>query len=86
MSVTYARDVRMQCPHCGSVDHETKDTRHSAGAIWRRRECNVCHKRFTTYERVQNDPVAAYNEDMDEAEKRVARAVIDLLRARTGLA
>ncbi|MFN2114532.1 MAG: transcriptional regulator NrdR [Anaerolineae bacterium] len=41
----------MKCPFCSASSHVV-DTREVAEAIRRRRECNVCRQRFTTYERV----------------------------------
>ncbi len=41
----------MKCPYCAAPSHVV-DTREVAGAIRRRRECDGCKKRFTTYERV----------------------------------
>jgi transcriptional repressor NrdR len=42
----------MKCPYCGENDTKVIDTMHeSGGGIRRRRECNVCHKRFSTVER-----------------------------------
>ena len=45
----------MRCPFCGQDDSQVKDSRSSedAAAIRRRRLCNACGARFTTYERVQ---------------------------------
>ncbi|MDX6667443.1 MAG: transcriptional repressor NrdR [Solirubrobacteraceae bacterium] len=43
----------MQCPFCGSTKHRVLDSREAADAIRRRRECEACEERFTTYERVQ---------------------------------
>ncbi len=43
----------MVCPYCGQQDSKVLDKRDSeAGAIRRRRECAVCHERYTTYERI----------------------------------
>lgn len=42
----------MQCPHCGEADSRVIDTRATGEGIRRRRECNACNKRFTTYEQV----------------------------------
>jgi hypothetical protein len=38
------------CPHCGSDDLAVNDSRPRNNSIWRRRVCNGCTKRFTTYE------------------------------------
>jgi transcriptional repressor NrdR len=42
----------MQCPFCGSGDSRVIDTRDAEGGIRRRRECQACERRFTTYERI----------------------------------
>ncbi len=45
----------MKCPYCSSEDTRVINSRPSdeGAAIRRRRECGVCHRRFTTYERAQ---------------------------------
>lgn len=45
----------MKCPYCGDNDNRVVDSRESKDgiAIRRRRECNICKKRFTTYEKVE---------------------------------
>ncbi|UFN50761.1 transcriptional regulator NrdR [Roseomonas sp. OT10] len=45
----------MRCPFCGSEDTQVKDSRPAddGTAIRRRRFCNACGDRFTTFERVQ---------------------------------
>jgi transcriptional repressor NrdR len=45
----------LKCPFCSSDDTRVVNSRPSdeGAAIRRRRECNVCHRRFTTYERAQ---------------------------------
>lgn len=45
----------MRCPYCSSVDSQVKDSRPTDDntAIRRRRVCNDCGGRFTTFERVQ---------------------------------
>ena len=42
----------MQCPFCVSANSKVIDTRSAEGGIRRRRECEACGRRFTTYERV----------------------------------
>lgn len=42
----------MQCPFCTSTNSRVIDTRDAEGGIRRRRECEDCGRRFTTYERV----------------------------------
>ena len=42
----------MRCPYCQDDDSRVVDTSHDAkGGIRRRRECNNCSQRFSTYER-----------------------------------
>src|SRR3954452_15527915 len=48
----------MQCPYCGSDQHRVVDSREAADAIRRRRQCESCDERFTTYERAE--PVRMY--------------------------
>jgi len=45
----------MRCPACGGSDTRVVDSRDldDAATIRRRRECNVCATRFTTYERIE---------------------------------
>ena len=45
----------MKCPSCGSTGTKVIDSRltKDAGAIRRRRECESCERRFTTYERLE---------------------------------
>jgi len=45
----------MRCPYCGNDDTQVKDSRptEDSAAIRRRRVCNGCGGRFTTFERVQ---------------------------------
>jgi transcriptional repressor NrdR len=45
----------MRCPFCAHEDSQVKDSRPSedGAAIRRRRQCEACGARFTTFERVQ---------------------------------
>lgn len=45
----------MRCPFCSSEDTQVKDSRQAEDntAVRRRRQCNSCGARFTTFERVQ---------------------------------
>ncbi|MCX7703693.1 MAG: transcriptional regulator NrdR [Planctomycetota bacterium] len=49
----------MRCPFCKNDDDKVIDSRSAGGglAIRRRRECNRCGRRFTTYERVEKSPL-----------------------------
>jgi transcriptional repressor NrdR len=45
----------MRCPFCGHEDSQVKDSRPTddGSAIRRRRQCEGCAARFTTFERIQ---------------------------------
>ncbi|VAV96784.1 Ribonucleotide reductase transcriptional regulator NrdR [hydrothermal vent metagenome] len=45
----------MRCPFCSDDDSQVKDSRSAEGGatIRRRRQCQSCGQRFTTFERVQ---------------------------------
>src|SRR5258708_7190074 len=55
----------MKCPYCGNEQDRVLDSRPLDGAsvIRRRRECQACHKRFTTYERLENVPLMVSKSD-----------------------
>ena len=42
----------MRCPYCQKAETKVVDTTHdSRGGVRRRRECEICKQRFSTYER-----------------------------------
>jgi transcriptional repressor NrdR len=45
----------MHCPYCHQLDNRVVDSRLSkdGASVRRRRQCDACGKRFTTYERVE---------------------------------
>jgi transcriptional repressor NrdR len=55
----------MRCPFCGSDDNQVKDSRpvEEGGAVRRRRQCNACGARFTTFERIQLRELAVVKRD-----------------------
>ena len=55
----------MRCPFCGSFDDQVIDSRplDQAASIRRRRECNSCRRRFTTYERLEDLPLVVIKSD-----------------------
>ncbi|MDR0585831.1 MAG: transcriptional regulator NrdR [Treponema sp.] len=74
----------MRCPHCGSIDDKVVESRTLANgeAIRRRRECNGCGYRFTSYERIEDKQFMVVKKDgrrepFDRAkiEKGVTRAL-----------
>ncbi len=61
----------MKCPFCGAQDTKVIDSRPADdnSSIRRRRQCEECGKRFTTYEKLRDN--AAY----DHQERRLQRTV-----------
>ena len=55
----------MRCPFCGKDNTRVIDSRpaEDGNAIRRRRECDVCRKRFTTYEKVEMIPLSVIKKD-----------------------
>lgn len=55
----------MKCPFCGCIDTKVLDSRHNEDntAIRRRRECEECHRRFTTYEKIEMIPLMVIKKD-----------------------
>ena len=55
----------MKCPACNNSDSRVLDSRpvEEGASIKRRRECPACGKRFTTYEVVDNVPIAVVKRD-----------------------
>ncbi|QHN02520.1 transcriptional repressor NrdR [Granulicella sp. WH15] len=55
----------MKCPYCGFGQDRVVDSRESkeADSIRRRRECERCNKRFTTYERIDEIPYMVVKKD-----------------------
>lgn len=54
----------MKCIFCGYNDSKVVDSRYLKDtSIRRRRECLMCHKRFTTYETVETNPMVVTNVD-----------------------
>ena len=56
----------MKCPFCGNEDTRVIDSRPSDdnSTIRRRRQCDKCNKRFTTYEKVETIPLVVIKKDM----------------------
>jgi transcriptional repressor NrdR len=57
--------VIMRCPFCNGFNDQVIDSRplDHASAIRRRRECLECHKRYTTYERLEETPLMVIKSD-----------------------
>ncbi len=55
----------MKCPFCEHPDTKVIDSRHTeeGHAIRRRRECDQCNKRFTTYEKIEEMTLMVVKKD-----------------------
>ena len=55
----------MKCPFCGKENTKVIDSRPADdnSSIRRRRQCDVCGKRFTTYEKVETIPFIVIKKD-----------------------
>ncbi|HLG61814.1 MAG TPA: transcriptional regulator NrdR [Ktedonosporobacter sp.] len=53
----------MKCPYCGGTESRVKDSRDIGDAVHRRRECEQCKGRFSTYERVEKSPLMVIKRD-----------------------
>ena len=55
----------MKCPYCGNIDTRVIDSRPAddGTTIRRRRSCDACNKRFTTYEKVETIPLIVIKKD-----------------------
>lgn len=53
----------MKCPFCGYTESRVKDSRDIGDAIHRRRECEQCKGRFSTYERVEKSVLMVIKRD-----------------------
>lgn len=55
----------MRCPYCGVLDVGVLESRlaEDSTSVRRRRECNRCNKRFTTYERVETIDMVVLKKD-----------------------
>ncbi|HIU16023.1 MAG TPA: transcriptional repressor NrdR [Candidatus Ventricola intestinavium] len=69
----------MKCIYCNCTESRVVDSRPTEdGAIRRRRECEECKRRFTTYEKIEMIPVFVVKKD-----KR--RELFDAAKVRNGI-
>ncbi len=73
----------MKCPFCGSDDTRVIDSRPADEntSIRRRRECDACTKRFTTYEKVESIPLIVIKKDNTREQYDRAKIESGVLRA-----
>ncbi|MBN1689155.1 MAG: transcriptional repressor NrdR [Candidatus Omnitrophica bacterium] len=55
----------MRCPYCKKENDKVIDSRsvNEGTAIRRRRECEACNRRYTTYERIEEVPLFVIKKD-----------------------
>jgi transcriptional repressor NrdR len=73
----------MKCPFCGFAQDRVVDSRESkeADSIRRRRECEKCERRFTTYERIDEIPYMVVKKDGRREKFERHKVLSGLLRA-----
>lgn len=75
----------MRCPKCGGNKSSVVDSRQAEDGktIRRRRECDECHHRFTTYERVEDRTLVVVKKDGTREQfsrDKILMGLFDLLR------
>lgn len=73
----------MKCPYCGQDNTRVMDSRPTDDncAIRRRRLCDACGKRFTTYEKIESIPVIVIKKDNNREPYNRAKIEDGVLRA-----
>ncbi len=73
----------MRCPYCGNPDSKVIDSRgaENGQVIRRRRECKNCSKRFTTFERFEQFPVAVIKRNGDKEPYKREKILTGLRKA-----
>jgi transcriptional repressor NrdR len=73
----------MKCPFCGNPDSKVIDSRSAENGqvIRRRRECKNCRRRFTTFERFEQFPVAVVKRNGDKEPYRREKILVGLRKA-----
>ena len=73
----------MKCPYCTNPDTKVIDSRpaEDGNSIRRRRSCDVCGKRFTTYEKVETIPLVVIKKDNNREQYDRSKIEAGILRA-----
>jgi len=73
----------LKCPYCGYSESKVVDSRPTdeEAAIRRRRECEKCGKRFTTYEKIEEMPLIIVKKDGSREVYQRSKMMNGLLRA-----
>lgn len=73
----------MKCPYCNHPDTRVTDSRpaEDGSAIRRRRSCDECGKRFTTYEKVETIPLIIIKKDNNREQYNRSKIERGIIRA-----
>lgn len=73
----------MKCPFCESVEDKVLESRESeeGKSVRRRRECLACRGRFTTFEKVEERPLAVIKRDGRREQFNALKIRAGILRA-----
>lgn len=73
----------MKCPYCNHPDTRVIDSRpaEDGSAIRRRRSCDECGKRFTTYEKVETIPLIIIKKDNNREQYNRSKIERGFIRA-----
>lgn len=72
----------MKCPFCGKENTKVIDSRPTDdSSIRRRRQCDECGKRFTTYEKVETMPLIVIKKDNNREPYNREKLVNGIMRA-----
>ena len=73
----------MKCPYCNNEDTRVIDSRpaEDGSSIRRRRSCDTCGKRFTTYEKVETIPLIIIKKDNNREQYDRSKIEAGVLRA-----
>ena len=73
----------MKCPYCSNPDTRVIDSRpaEDGNSIRRRRSCDSCGKRFTTYEKVETIPLIIIKKDNNREQYNRKKIETGVLRA-----
>ncbi|MCI9380169.1 MAG: transcriptional repressor NrdR [Dorea sp.] len=73
----------MKCPYCNQLDTRVIDSRpaEDGNSIRRRRSCDSCGKRFTTYEKVETIPLIIIKKDNNREQYSKGKIENGILRA-----
>lgn len=75
--------MKLKCPYCGYLGTKVLDSRpaNESKSIRRRRECEQCARRFTTFEMIEETPLIVIKKDGSREEFSRDKILRGLIRA-----